>query len=49
MIVRWVSASVLDASQRFRRVRGYRDLAALVVALQKVEDEQEDATHPRVA
>ena len=49
MLVRWVSASVLEASQRFRRVRGYRDLAALVVALQKIEDEQEDAIHPQVA
>ena len=49
MIVRWVSASVLDASQRFRRVRGYRDFAALVVALQKLEDEQEYATLPQVA
>ncbi len=49
MLVRWVSASVLDATRRFRRVRGYRDLAALVVALQKVEDQQQDAIHPQVA
>ncbi len=49
MLVRWIGASVLEASQRFRRVRGYRDLAALVLALQKVEDEQEDAIHPQVA
>ncbi len=49
MLVRWVSASVLEASQRFRRVRGYRDLAALVVAMQKVEDEHQDAIHPQVA
>ena len=49
MLVRWVSASVLDASERFRRVRGYRDLAALALALQKIEDEQEDAIHTQVA
>ena len=29
MILRWVSAAVLDASQRFRRIRGYRELEAL--------------------
>ena len=45
MLARWVSASVLDASQRFRRVRGDRDLAAPALALQKIEDEQEDAPH----
>jgi transposase-like protein len=33
MILRWVSAAVLDASQRFRKVRGYRELDRLVVAL----------------
>ncbi len=49
MLVRWVSAPVLDASQRFRRVRGYRDLADLALALQKIEDEQQDAHHAQVA
>ena len=49
MLVRWVSASVLDASQRFRRLRGYRDLAVLVLTLQKIEDPQEDAIHAQVA
>ena len=49
MIVRWVSAAVLDASQRFRRVRGYREIAALVVALERLENGQEDAIGTQVA
>jgi len=49
MLVRWVSASVLDASERFRRVRGYRDLAALALRLKTLEDEQEDTIHTQVA
>lgn len=49
MIVRWVSAAVLEASQRFRRVRGYREIAVLVVALKHLENEQEDAISTQVA
>jgi putative transposase len=49
MIVRWVSAAVLDASQRFRRVRGYREIAALVVALEHLKNGQEDAIITQVA
>jgi transposase-like protein len=49
MIVRWVSAAVLDASRRFRRVRGYRELEGLVLALQRFEANQEDAFRAQVA
>jgi len=33
MIQRWVSAALLDAEQRFRRVRGFRDMPRLMAAL----------------
>ena len=33
MLQRWVSAALLEAQKRFRRVRGYRDMPHLVVAL----------------
>ena len=49
MLLRWVSAAVLEASGRFRKVRGYRDLADLVRALQKVENEEEDTINAQVA
>ena len=49
MLMRWVSAAVLDASERFRRVRGYRDLPGLGRALQSIDDRQEDAFNAQVA
>ncbi len=33
MIQRWVSAALLDAEQRFRRVRGFRDMSRLMIVL----------------
>ena len=33
MIQRWVTAALVDAEQQFRRVRGFRDLPRLIVAL----------------
>ncbi len=33
MAQRWVSAALLDAEKRFRRVRGHRDLSLLATAL----------------
>jgi transposase-like protein len=33
MIQRWVSAALLDAEKRFRRVRGYREMPRLIRAL----------------
>jgi len=49
MILRWVSAAVLDASQRFRKVRGYRELETFAVALQHFENQPEDALEAQVA
>ena len=33
MIQRWVASALVEAEKHFRRVRGYRDLPHLVVAL----------------
>jgi hypothetical protein len=33
MLVRWIGAAIDDAQGRFRKLRGYRDLAALIRAL----------------
>lgn len=34
MILRWVGSAILEAEQKFRRVRGYREMPALIQALQ---------------
>ncbi len=44
MILRWASAAVLDASKRFRRIRGYRELDRLTRALMSIEQEHRTAT-----
>jgi transposase-like protein len=49
MILRWASAAVLDASKRFRRIRGYRGLAHLIAALESIESEQNNETDQQVA
>ena len=33
MMLRWCGAAVLDAEQRFRRIRGYREMPKLIAAL----------------
>ena len=35
MILRWVGSAILDAEQKFRRVRGYREMPALIEALRQ--------------
>jgi len=49
MIVRWVSAAVLEAEKHFRRVRGFRDLPKLLQALEHIESQEETATDQQVA
>jgi transposase-like protein len=49
MILRWVGAAVLEASQRFHKVRGHADLAALVQALCQHEIEQGVRTEEEAA
>jgi transposase-like protein len=48
MVVRWVSAAILEAEQNFRRVQGWRDIEKLIRALEAVEQKQE-AQAKRVA
>lgn len=40
MIQRWVCAALLDTESRFRRLRGYRQMPALVSALDSFSDDQ---------
>ncbi len=48
MVVRWVSAAIVEAEKKFRRVHGWRDIEKLVRALALTEDKEEAATE-RVA
>ena len=48
MVVRWVSAAIVEAEKKSRRVQGWRDIEKLVRALALIEDTQE-ATAERVA
>lgn len=48
MVVRWVSAGIVEAEKKFRRVQGWRDIEKLMRALDLFEDQQK-ATAERVA
>ena len=48
MVVRWVSAAIVEAEQKFRRIHGWRDINTLVSALGNLEATQEASTE-RVA
>ena len=48
MVVRWVSAAIVEAEKKFRRVQGWRDIEKLVRAL-NVFEAKEEATAERVA
>jgi hypothetical protein len=41
MILRWVSAALAEAEQKFRRLRGHRDIARLVAALDRLRRESQ--------
>ena len=40
MVVRWVSAAILEAEKNFRRVQGWRDIEKLIQALNATEQKQ---------
>ena len=44
MVVRWVSAAIVEAEKKFRRVHGWRDIKKLVTALSALETQEETAT-----
>jgi len=45
---RWTAAGMLVAEQQFRRIIGYRDLAKLVIAIERHADRVKLATEPTV-
>jgi transposase-like protein len=48
MVLRWVSAGIVEAEKKFRRVQGWRDIEKLMRALALFEA-QDEATEGRVA
>ena len=48
MVVRWVSAAIVETQRKFRRVQGWQDIQKLIRALTPLEPTQE-ATAERVA
>lgn len=48
MVVRWVSAAIVEAEKKFRRVQGWRDIEKLVSVLNDLEAKEEAAAQ-RVA
>ena len=48
MALRWTAAGMLEAEKQFRKIIGYRDLATLVVAIERDHDPRRhtvDAAH----
>ena len=43
MVARWVSAAIVEAEKKFRRVQGWRDIKNLVTALTKLEAKERAA------
>jgi transposase-like protein len=48
MVVRWVSAGIVEAEKKFRRIQGFRDIEKLTRALDAIET-REEAAAKRVA
>ena len=48
MVVRWVSAAIVEAEKKFRRVHGWQDITTVVAALRHFEAKEEASTE-RVA
>ncbi len=48
MMIRWMTAAVFEAAKGFRRVKGCKDLPALVTALRR-RDEQLGLAKPSTA
>lgn len=49
MVVRWVGAAVREASRRFRRVRGFKEMRSLLAALDHHVKQEELDTNKKVA
>jgi putative transposase len=46
MALRWTAAGMLEAERQFRKIIGYRDLATLIVAIERDHDHR---SHPDAA
>jgi len=44
MALRWIAAGMLEAEKQFRRVAGYRDLAKLIEAIERVDSAMAEST-----
>ena len=44
MALRWTAAGMLEAERQFRKIIGYRDLATLVIAIERDRDRRRHAT-----
>jgi transposase-like protein len=49
MALRWTAAGMLEAEQQFRKIIGYRDLATLVVAIERDHEHRRHADAARTA
>ena len=43
MALRWTAAGMLEAEKQFRKIIGYRDLATLVIAIERDNDHRRSA------
>jgi putative transposase len=49
MALRWTAAGMLEAERQFRRIIGYRNLATLVVAIERDHEHRRHADAARTA
>lgn len=49
MALRWTAAGMLEAERQFRKIIGYRDLATLIVAIERDHDRRSHAEAARAA
>ncbi|MGH3085061.1 MAG: IS256 family transposase [Gaiellaceae bacterium] len=47
MALRWTAAGMLEAERQFRKIIGYRDLATLVIAIERNQDDRRHAAAAR--
>ena len=43
ILLRWTAAGMLEAEKQFRKIIGYRDLAILVIAIERDNDHRRSA------
>ena len=45
MALRWTAAGVLEAERQFRKIIGYRDLATLLIAIERDHHHRRHTAH----